>query len=134
MKTAESTIRRNPGVRDPHTKRTVKCVIWPPTDKEKIIPITCKFTERILKNFHFWAYDPKMAKAVIVTQEQSIRIPDMLDLMSFHVEDILILNLHQIHTNDRYEEGAKSWTGVVGNIVRNCLFADPDPAQGGPQN
>ncbi|MFS8007690.1 hypothetical protein Hanom_Chr14g01264031 [Helianthus anomalus] len=72
MKTVESTVRRNPGVRDPHTKRTIKSVIWPPTDKEKIIPIACKFTKGILRNFEFWAYDPTMAEDVIVTEEQSI--------------------------------------------------------------
>ncbi|KAJ0570236.1 hypothetical protein HanHA300_Chr05g0175751 [Helianthus annuus] len=60
MKTAESEIQRNPGVRDRFTKRTVKSVIWPPTDKEKIIPLT---------NLKFWAYDLKMAEAVIVTEE-----------------------------------------------------------------
>ncbi|MFS7955715.1 hypothetical protein Hanom_Chr07g00645891 [Helianthus anomalus] len=77
MKTTEPTVRRNPGVRDPHTKRTVKSIIWPTTDKEKIIPLAKKFERGILKNFKFWAYDPKMAEAVIVTKEQSIRIPNI---------------------------------------------------------
>ncbi|MFS7953169.1 hypothetical protein Hanom_Chr07g00615411 [Helianthus anomalus] len=45
MKTAEPNVRRNPGVCDPFTKRTVKSVIWPPTDKEKIIPIAKKFNK-----------------------------------------------------------------------------------------
>ncbi|MFS7999318.1 hypothetical protein Hanom_Chr12g01164661 [Helianthus anomalus] len=134
MKTVVSTLRRNPGVRDAHTKRTVKSVIWPPNDKEKTIPIARKFAKGILKNLHFWACDPKMAETVTVTQEQSIRIRDTLDLMIFHEEDILILNQHQIRTNDRYEECAKSWTSAVGNIVMNRLFADTDQAQGRPQN
>ncbi|MFS7910657.1 hypothetical protein Hanom_Chr02g00108801 [Helianthus anomalus] len=43
MKTVEPIVRRNPGVRDSFTKRTVKSIIWPPTDKEKIIPLTRKF-------------------------------------------------------------------------------------------
>ncbi|MFS7903624.1 hypothetical protein Hanom_Chr01g00026231 [Helianthus anomalus] len=68
-----------------------------------------------------------MAEADIITEEQSIRIPDTLDLMSFHEEDILVLNQNQIRTNDKYEECAKSWTSAVGNIVRNRLFADPNP-------
>ncbi|MFS8008279.1 hypothetical protein Hanom_Chr14g01270811 [Helianthus anomalus] len=55
MKTVESEIRRNPGVCDPFTKRTVKSVIWPPTEKEKIIPISRKFESGILKNFKFRA-------------------------------------------------------------------------------
>ncbi|MFS7962843.1 hypothetical protein Hanom_Chr08g00731301 [Helianthus anomalus] len=69
MKTAELEIRRNLGVCDPFTKRTVKSAIWPPTYKKKIIPISCKFAKGILKNFKFWAYDPKMAEAAIVTEE-----------------------------------------------------------------
>ncbi|MFS7935257.1 hypothetical protein Hanom_Chr05g00401341 [Helianthus anomalus] len=94
MKTAEPTVFRNPGVRDPHTKRTTRSVIWPATDKEKIIPIAKKFEKGIPKNFKFWAYDPKMVESVIVTEEQSIRIPNSYDLMSFHEEDVLILNNH----------------------------------------
>ncbi|MFS7919541.1 hypothetical protein Hanom_Chr03g00213851 [Helianthus anomalus] len=133
MKTVESEIRRNPSVRDPFTKRTVKSVIWPPTDKEKIIPISRKFAKGILKNFNFWAYDPKMAEAAIVTEEQLIGIPDTFDPTSFHEEDILVLNQHQIRTNNKYEECAKSWTDAVTNIVRNRLFADPNPDLGGPQ-
>ncbi|KAM0063148.1 hypothetical protein Hdeb2414_s0003g00087671 [Helianthus debilis subsp. tardiflorus] len=103
MKTAESEIRRNPGVRDPFTKRTIKSVIWPLTDKEKIIPLACKFEKEILKNLKFWAYDPKMAEAVIVTKEQSIRIPNSYDLMSFHEEDILVLSSQQIRCHEKYE-------------------------------
>ncbi|MFS7996622.1 hypothetical protein Hanom_Chr12g01132051 [Helianthus anomalus] len=67
MKTIEPTVVRNPGVRDPHTKRTMKSVIWPATNKEKIIPISRKFEKGILKSFKFCAYDPKMAEAMIVT-------------------------------------------------------------------
>ncbi|MFS8021362.1 hypothetical protein Hanom_Chr16g01426541 [Helianthus anomalus] len=52
-KTAEPTIKRNPSVRDPRTKRIVKSVIWPATDKEKIIPIAKKFERGILRNFKF---------------------------------------------------------------------------------
>ncbi|MFS8035220.1 hypothetical protein Hanom_Chr17g01590501 [Helianthus anomalus] len=46
----------------------------------------------------------------------------------------MILNQNQIRTNDQYEESAKSWTSSVGSIVRNRLFSDSGPAQGGPQN
>ncbi|MFS7912496.1 hypothetical protein Hanom_Chr02g00130621 [Helianthus anomalus] len=62
MKVVESYLRKNPGVRDPRTKLTINVVIWPPTDKEKIIPIAPKFAKGILNNFHLWAYDPKMVK------------------------------------------------------------------------
>ncbi|MFS7907299.1 hypothetical protein Hanom_Chr01g00069561 [Helianthus anomalus] len=53
MKTAEPIVRRNPGVRDSFNRRTVKSIIWPPTDKEKIIPLTRKFEKGILKKFKF---------------------------------------------------------------------------------
>ncbi|MFS7920002.1 hypothetical protein Hanom_Chr03g00219191 [Helianthus anomalus] len=53
MKTAEPTVRRNPGVRDPFNKITVKSIIWPPTDKDNIIPIAKKFEKGILRNFKF---------------------------------------------------------------------------------
>ncbi|MFS8008262.1 hypothetical protein Hanom_Chr14g01270601 [Helianthus anomalus] len=132
MKTAESNIRRNPGVSAPFNKRTIKYVIWPLTDKEKIIPITRKLEKGILRNLKFWAYDPKMAEAVIVTQEQSIQIPNSYDLMSFHEEDIVVLSNHQ-SCNDKYEVCAKEWTSDAANIRRHHLFADPMPNLGGPQ-
>ncbi|KAJ0786353.1 hypothetical protein HanOQP8_Chr02g0054471 [Helianthus annuus] len=123
MKTAEPTIKRNLGVHDPHTKRTIRSVIWPATDKEKIIPLAKKFERGILKNFKFWAYDPKMAEAFIVTEEQSIRIPNSYDLMSFHEEDVLILTNHQIRTNEKYEGYAKAWISADANILMHHLFA-----------
>ncbi|KAJ0747508.1 hypothetical protein HanOQP8_Chr05g0190321 [Helianthus annuus] len=33
MKYAESFVKKNHGVRDPHTRRTIMTVIWLPTDK-----------------------------------------------------------------------------------------------------
>ncbi|MFS7918138.1 hypothetical protein Hanom_Chr03g00197311 [Helianthus anomalus] len=105
MKTAEPIVRRNPGVRDSFTRRT----------------------KGILRKFKFWAYDPVLAEVVIVTEEQSIRIPSSYDLMSFHEEDILILTSHQIRTGEKYEECAKSWTSAAANILKNYLFADPPP-------
>ncbi|MFS7968813.1 hypothetical protein Hanom_Chr09g00801921 [Helianthus anomalus] len=42
MKTTLPTVKRNPGVRDPHTKRTVMSVIWLATDEKKIILINKK--------------------------------------------------------------------------------------------
>ncbi|MFS8008280.1 hypothetical protein Hanom_Chr14g01270821 [Helianthus anomalus] len=74
-----------------------------------------------------------MAEAVIVTQEQSIQIPNSYDLMSFHEEDIPIISNHQIRCNDKYDVCAKEWTSVAANILRHHLFADPMPYLGGPQ-
>ncbi|MFS7954096.1 hypothetical protein Hanom_Chr07g00626301 [Helianthus anomalus] len=95
MKTAESEIRRNLGVCDPFTKRTIKSIIWPPTDKEKIIPLARKF------------------------------LPNSYDLMSFHEEDILVLTNQQIRCHEKYEVCGKEWTTSVANILKNLLFADP---------
>ncbi|MFS7968769.1 hypothetical protein Hanom_Chr09g00801401 [Helianthus anomalus] len=113
MKTAEPTVKRNPEF------------------LEFIIPLAKKFERGILKNFKFWAYDPKMAEAVIVTEEQSIRIPNSNDLMSFHEEDVLILTNHQIRTNEKYEECGKAWTSAAANILVRHLFA-PDQEQCSP--
>ncbi|MFS7921681.1 hypothetical protein Hanom_Chr03g00239811 [Helianthus anomalus] len=101
MNTAEPIVRRNPGVRDSFTRR--------------------------IRKFKFWAYDPVLAEAVVVTEEQSIRILNSYDLVSFHEEDILVLTHHQIRTNEKYEECAKSWTSDAANILKNYLFSDPPP-------
>ncbi|MFS8024485.1 hypothetical protein Hanom_Chr16g01463831 [Helianthus anomalus] len=53
MKTAEPIVRRNPGVRDSFTRRTVKSIIWHPTDKKKIIPLIRKFEKGILRKFNY---------------------------------------------------------------------------------
>ncbi|MFS8034462.1 hypothetical protein Hanom_Chr17g01581401 [Helianthus anomalus] len=52
--------------------------------------------------------------------------------MSFHEEDIIVLNNHQIQTNEKYEEWAKAWISVAANILTNRLFT-PEEEQGGPQ-
>ncbi|MFS7929310.1 hypothetical protein Hanom_Chr04g00331011 [Helianthus anomalus] len=72
MKVAESYLKKSCGVRDPHTKQTIRTVIWPPTDKENVIPVAHKFSKGVLKNFQFQAYDPRMAEAAILMKENSI--------------------------------------------------------------
>ncbi|MFS8002967.1 hypothetical protein Hanom_Chr13g01208331 [Helianthus anomalus] len=120
----------------PHTKRTIRSVIWPATDKGKIIPIAKKFEKGILKNFKFWAYDPKMVEAFIVIEEQSIRILNLnsYDLMSFNEEDVLILTNHQIRTNEKYEECAKAWTSAATNTTSaSSICPDQENEQCSPQ-
>ncbi|MFS7953162.1 hypothetical protein Hanom_Chr07g00615341 [Helianthus anomalus] len=73
-----------------------------------------------------------MVEAAIFTEDQSIRMGNSYDLMSFHEEDMMVLTNHQIQTNEKYEECAKAWTSAAGNILMNCLFA-PEEEQGGPQ-
>ncbi|MFS8008871.1 hypothetical protein Hanom_Chr14g01277991 [Helianthus anomalus] len=101
MKYVESSVKKNRGVRDPYAGRTIKTMIWPPTDKEKIIPTAPKFPNGVLKNFKFWAYDPKMGEAVVVTKESAYRLADTLELISFHEENIKVLNENQIRTNEQ---------------------------------
>ncbi|MFS8024360.1 hypothetical protein Hanom_Chr16g01462321 [Helianthus anomalus] len=76
MKVVESYLKKSCGVCYPHTKRTTRTVTWPLSDKEKIIPVARKFAKGILKTFQFWAYNPKMAEAVIVPKEQSNPLAD----------------------------------------------------------
>ncbi|KAJ0597847.1 putative EF-Hand 1, calcium-binding protein [Helianthus annuus] len=55
MKYAKSFVKKNRGFRDPYTHRTIKTVIWPLIDKEKVIPAAPKFPKGVLKNFKFLA-------------------------------------------------------------------------------
>ncbi|MFS8002394.1 hypothetical protein Hanom_Chr13g01201581 [Helianthus anomalus] len=58
MHTAESIVTpAAKGVRDPRTNKRMKIVSWPPTDKEKTIPLVKKNPKGALKTMHFWAYD-----------------------------------------------------------------------------
>ncbi|MFS7899582.1 hypothetical protein Hanom_Chr00s066794g01787381 [Helianthus anomalus] len=117
MKTAESEIRRNPGVCDPFTKRTVKIRSGLQLTRRRSFPSLASLKKGILRNLRFWAYDPKMAEAVIVSEEKSIRIPNSYDLMSFQEEDILVLSNQQIRCHEKYEVCAKEWTTAAANIL-----------------
>ncbi|KAM0057389.1 hypothetical protein Hdeb2414_s0005g00157641 [Helianthus debilis subsp. tardiflorus] len=139
MKVVDLYLKKSHAVHDTHTKRTVRTVIWPPTDKEKLIPVARKFAKGILKNIQFWSYDLRMAEAMIVTKENTSRLADTLDLMSFHEEDMKILGQNQIRTNEQHEGWAKSWTSAVEKVIGNRLFADVAPlygksAAGGPSS
>ncbi|MFS8021348.1 hypothetical protein Hanom_Chr16g01426361 [Helianthus anomalus] len=100
MKYAQSYLQKNRGVYDRHTGKTVKSVIWPPTEKEKIIPTTPKFPKGVLKNFKFWVYGPKMGEDVIVIEEAPYRLADTLELISFYEDDLNVLSKNQIHTEE----------------------------------
>ncbi|KAF5790600.1 hypothetical protein HanXRQr2_Chr09g0385121 [Helianthus annuus] len=56
MHTAKSIVTpAEKGVRDPYTNKRMKIVSWPPTDKEKTIPLVKKIPKGALKSMHFWA-------------------------------------------------------------------------------
>ncbi|MFS8004156.1 hypothetical protein Hanom_Chr13g01222361 [Helianthus anomalus] len=42
-----------------------------------------------------------MGEAVIVIEEYAYHLGDTLDLISFHEEDIMVLNRNQIRTNEK---------------------------------
>ncbi|MFS7918582.1 hypothetical protein Hanom_Chr03g00202861 [Helianthus anomalus] len=53
MEYVDSYLKKNCAVYDKHMGRNVKTVIWPPTEKEKIVPAALKFPKGVLKNFKF---------------------------------------------------------------------------------
>ncbi|KAJ0792835.1 hypothetical protein HanOQP8_Chr01g0022401 [Helianthus annuus] len=83
MRTAESIVTpAAKGVRDPHTNKRMKIVSWPPTDKEKTIPLVKKIPKGPLKTMQFWAYDERLGQAVIVCDDNvSFRLIGQVDLL-----------------------------------------------------
>ncbi|MFS7919476.1 hypothetical protein Hanom_Chr03g00213081 [Helianthus anomalus] len=53
MHTADSIVSSAKGVGDPRTNKRMKIVSWPPTDKEKTIPLVKKNPNGALKTMHF---------------------------------------------------------------------------------
>ncbi|MFS7985026.1 hypothetical protein Hanom_Chr11g00993491 [Helianthus anomalus] len=72
-----------------------------------------------------------MGEAMIIIVESAYHLGDMLDLISFHEEDIQILNQNQICTNEQYEVFAKSWTSDVVNVIGSRLYVVATPLTGG---
>ncbi|MFS7997000.1 hypothetical protein Hanom_Chr12g01136571 [Helianthus anomalus] len=62
MKYIMSSVKTNHGIRDTYTGRTMKTLIRPPIEKEKIITAAPKFLKDVLKNFKFLEYDPKIGE------------------------------------------------------------------------
>ncbi|MFS7912646.1 hypothetical protein Hanom_Chr02g00132351 [Helianthus anomalus] len=90
-------------VRDPCTNKRMKIVSWPPTDKEKTIPLV----KKILKG-----------KAVIVCDgDVSFRLIDQVDLLNLAQENLEVLVCNQIRVTKKYEEEAKGWTAAVASVI-----------------
>ncbi|KAJ0612012.1 hypothetical protein HanHA300_Chr01g0022361 [Helianthus annuus] len=83
MRTAESIVTpAAKGDRDPHTNKRMKILSWPPTDKEKTIPLVKKIPKGPLKTMQFWAYDERLGQAVIVCDDNvSFRLIGQVDLL-----------------------------------------------------
>ncbi|KAJ0810265.1 hypothetical protein HanPI659440_Chr01g0025111 [Helianthus annuus] len=101
MCTAESFVKPIKGVRDPFTKKRMKIVHWPVTDKEKTIPLVKKVPIGALKSLHFWAYDERLGQAVFVCDG----------------DDLEVLAQNQIRATEKYEEIAKGWTAAVASAI-----------------
>ncbi|MFS7935281.1 hypothetical protein Hanom_Chr05g00401631 [Helianthus anomalus] len=81
MKTKESILKPAPSVSDPRTHMRMKTVVWPPTDKEKIISLVKKIQEGGLNNLHLWVYDESVGQVLMVCDDDvRFRMTDQVDL------------------------------------------------------
>ncbi|MFS7918820.1 hypothetical protein Hanom_Chr03g00205621 [Helianthus anomalus] len=119
MHTSESIVTpAEKGVRDPYTNKRMKIVSWPPTDKEKTIPLVKKIPKGALKTMHLWAYDERLGQAVIVCDDEvSFRLIDQVDMLNLAYEDLEVLARSQIRVTEKYEEVAKGWTAAVASAI-----------------
>ncbi|KAM0061106.1 hypothetical protein Hdeb2414_s0004g00132031 [Helianthus debilis subsp. tardiflorus] len=125
MRTTESIVKPLKGVRDPFTKKRMKVVHWPVTDKEKMIPLVKKIPKGALKSLHFWAYDERLGQAVFVCDgDISFRLVDQVDVLNIALEDLEVLAQNQIRATEKYEDIAKGWTAAVASAIhiRNVGF------------
>ncbi|KAJ0556943.1 hypothetical protein HanIR_Chr07g0319511 [Helianthus annuus] len=118
MHTAELIVTPAKGVRDPRTNKRMQIVSWPPTDKEKTIPLVKKIPKGALKTMNFWAYDERLGQAVIICDDDvSFRLVDQVDLLNLDRDDLEVLARNQIRVTEKYEEVAKGWTAVVASVI-----------------
>ncbi|KAJ0700573.1 hypothetical protein HanOQP8_Chr10g0369331 [Helianthus annuus] len=119
MHTAESIVTpAAKGVRDPYTNKRMKIVSWPPTEKEKTIPLVKKIPKGALKTMNFWAYDEQLGQAVIVCDDEvSFRLVDQVDLLNLAQEDLEVLARSQIRATEKYEDVANGWTVAVASTI-----------------
>ncbi|KAJ0637328.1 hypothetical protein HanOQP8_Chr17g0672521 [Helianthus annuus] len=118
MHTAESILTPSLGVLDPRTNRRMKIVTWPPTNKEKTIPLVKKIPDGSLKTMHFWAYDETLGQALIVCDDDvKSRLTDQVDLLNLNLENLEVLAQNQIRSTEKYEGAAKQWTAAVAGAL-----------------
>ena len=90
--TAKSRITVVPGLLD-ENGNTYKHVMWPPTKKEKVIPIARPLPDGSLRTIKFWVYDHVSLTAVIRLSSNQIRVKNVKDLLMFRENDIMTLSL-----------------------------------------
>ena len=124
FKTAASTVVELEGVRDGKTGKKFKNVMWPPTDKEKIIPIPRPLPDGSLREAIFWVYDDVTTTAVVRLPKTHIRLVEPKDLLKFRLDFITRLSKMQIMCpNNPFEEAAKDYTSMIATILDNRIWA-----------
>ncbi|KAL4568305.1 hypothetical protein LXL04_023914 [Taraxacum kok-saghyz] len=123
FQTAKARITRIRGMLD-ENGNTYTHVMWPPTDKENVIPIARPLPDGSLRTIEFWVYDSTSLSAVIKTEKNCIRVRNAKDLVMFREHDIKILSRVQITVLDpSFEEAAKDYTSMVAHIINKKFWA-----------
>ncbi|MFS8009311.1 hypothetical protein Hanom_Chr14g01283231 [Helianthus anomalus] len=102
---SNSTIEEDEEVVDPATGKLYKVVRWPTTKQTNTFPLLKELLDNYLKDLQFWMF------------------LDTRDLMCFGKNDINLLSRTQIQRDPQYEVCAKSWTGVVAQIMGFKLWS-----------
>ena len=98
--------------------------MWPPTDKEKAIPMAKSLPDGSLRTIKLWVYDHISLSAVIRLEKGKILIKNPKDLVMFRERDIKLLSRCQIYVlNDLFEEAAKEYTSMIAYIIKNEFWA-----------
>ena len=123
MVTAASGVRTHKDVIDPSTGKPLKTVVWPPTQKAKVIPLPADLHDGSLSDFKYWCYDPVQSEAIIVCGNVEYRVMDTSELMRFGESDIKVLAQHQIQVAEDFEVCGKTFTAAVSQIVSSEMWA-----------
>ena len=98
-------------------------VMWPPTNKEKIIPIVKPLADGYLREAQFWIYDEASTTAVIRLPKTQIRLLEPKDLTMFRKKDINKLSTMQIMCpNPLFEEATKDYMTIIATILHNKIW------------
>ena len=121
--TAKPRITRIPGLLD-ENGNTYTHVMWPPTNKENVIPIARPLADGSLRTIKFWVYDHNSLTAVIKLSKNQIRVNTAKDLLMFREQDIKTLSQVQIIAlEDIFEAAAKEYTAMVAFIIEKECWA-----------
>ncbi|KAK1430098.1 hypothetical protein QVD17_12608 [Tagetes erecta] len=123
MVTAASGVRTHKDVVDPSTGEPLKIVMWPPTQKAKVIPLPVNLHDGSLSAFKYWCYDLVQSEVVIVYGNVEYRLMDTSELMRFEESDIKVLAQYQIQVAENFEVCGKTFTAVVSQIISSEMWA-----------